>query len=88
MMYELATIALLAVICFLLYKLYRLKYTEGRGKSDFIPRNLKMDLMDLDEDKGKETVMRFRDIGGRISDLEKRIERNEKVVEKLIEELG
>jgi hypothetical protein len=88
MIHEFAIIALLAIICFLLYQLYRLKYTEGKGKSEFIPQTLKKDLTELDDNKSKETTMRFRDMSSRISELERRIERNERVVEKLIEELG
>jgi len=88
MMYEVAVIALLAVICFLLYKLYRIKYTVGTGKNEFIPAGLKKDLEDLGQDRNRETEMRFRDMSSRLSELEKKIERNEKVVEKLIEELG
>jgi hypothetical protein len=33
-------------------------------------------------------MMRLRDMASRLSELERRIERNEKVVEKLIEGLG
>lgn len=88
MIYEIAVIALLAVICFLLYKLYRIKYTVGVGKNEFIPAGLKKDLEAIVPERNRETEMRFRDMSSRLSELEKKIERNEKVVEKLIEELG
>lgn len=88
MIYEITIAALLAIICFLLYKIYRLKYTRGKGKNEFMPQAMQNDLKALDDNTSKETMMRFRDMGSRISDLEKRIERHERVVEKLIEELG
>lgn len=88
MLYEIAIIVLLAIICFLLYQLYRIKYTEGRGETEFIPQNLKKDLTNLDDTRNKETETRLRDVNHRISELERKIEKNEKVVEKLIEELG
>jgi hypothetical protein len=88
MIYEITTIVLLAVICFLLYQLYRLKYKGGEGKNEFISQALKKDLAELDSNTSKETMIRLRDMGSRVSELEKRIERNERVVEKLIEELG
>jgi hypothetical protein len=88
MMYEIAVIALLAVICFLLYKLYRIKYTVGAGRTGFIPENLKKDLDDIVPERKRETEMRFSDINARISGLERRLEKSERFVEKLIEELG
>lgn len=87
MVYEIIVISLLAIICFLLYKLYRIKYTMGRG-NEIIPENWKTDLMELGNDKGKELEMRFEDMNSRISEVEKRIEKNERVVEKLVEELS
>jgi hypothetical protein len=88
MLYEIAIISLLAVICFLLYQLYRIKYTEGGGKAEFIPENLKKDLASLDDDGSREIAMRLRDVNQRISELERKVEKNESVVEKLIEDLG
>ena len=88
MIYEITISALLVIICFLLYQLYRLKYKEGKGKNEFMSRAMQNDLMKLDDNTSKETAMRFRDMNSRISELERRIERNERVVEKLIEELG
>lgn len=87
MVYEIVVILLLVIICFLLYKLYRIKYTGGKG-SGVIPERWKRDLMDLGNDKGKESEMRFEDVNSRISEIEKRIEKNERVVEKLVEELS
>ena len=80
-------IALLAVICFLLYKLYRIKYKDRSDSTELIPENWKKELMNLDDDKGKEMEMRFGDLNSRISELEKRLQRNEGVVEKLVKEL-
>jgi hypothetical protein len=88
MLYEITTVVLLAVICFLLYRLYRIKYTRSGEKPEFIPHKLKMDLEDLGADRDKETEMRFKDMGARISELEKKIQKNESVIEKLIEDLG
>ncbi len=87
MVYEIVIIFLLAIICFLLYKLYRIKYEEGGG-SELIPKGWKKDLMELDSEKGKEFEMRFEDINSRISEIEKRIERYERIVKKLVEELS
>jgi hypothetical protein len=88
MFYEAAVVVLLAVICFLLYRLYRIKYT-GRGeKTEFVPENIRRDLADLGEHESKEAEMRLRDIDKRISDLERKVEKNEGVIEKLIEDLG
>ncbi len=87
MVYEIIVISLLAIICFLLYKLYTIKYTRGRG-NEIIPESWKTDLMELGNDKGKELEMRFEDMNSRISEVEKRIEKNERVVEKLVEELS
>lgn len=80
-------ILLLAVICFLLYKLYTIKYTGGKG-SGLIPESWKNDLMGLDSEKGKWIEMRFGDMDSRVSEIEKRVDRNEKVVEKLVKELS
>jgi len=88
MIYEIVIIILLAIICFLLYKLYRIKYTGGAPADEFIPRDLKKDLMETGIDERKEIELRFRDISSKISEFEKKLERNERVVEKLIEELG
>ena len=88
MTYEIVVILLLIIICFLLYKLYRIKYTEGKDSSELIPENWKKDLMTLDSDGGKELELRFGDINSRISEIEKRIEKDERVVEKLVKELS
>ncbi len=80
-------ILLLAVICFLLYKLYTIKYNEGKG-SVLIPGGWKRDLMELDSGKGEGVETRFGDMESRISEIEKRVEKNEKVVEKLVKELS
>jgi hypothetical protein len=88
MLYETAIIILLAIICFLLYKLYTINYTRGRGKTDFIPANLRKDLENLEEDGNKISESRLKDVNSKIFELEKRVEKNESVVEKLIEELG
>jgi uncharacterized protein YicC (UPF0701 family) len=88
MLYEIAIIILLAIICFLLYRLYRIKYTGSRVKTEFIPENLKKDLANLDDNRNKETEMMLKDVNNRISEIERKIEKNERVVEKLIEELG
>jgi hypothetical protein len=87
MAYEIVIILLLAVICFLLYKLYRIKYTEREG-SELIPEGWKKDLMTLGNDKGRELGLKFEGINSRISEIEKKIERNGKVVERLVEELS
>jgi len=88
MLYEIAVVVLLAVICFLLYQIYRIKYTGKREKPEFIPEKLKRDLEDLGTDPNKELEMRFGDINSRIDELEKKVRKNESVVEKLIEGLG
>lgn len=88
MMYEITTVVLLAVICFLLYLIYRIKYTGSGEKPEFMPHKLRMQLEDLGVDGSKETKMRFSDMNARISELEKKIQKNESVVEKLIEDLG
>ena len=78
---------LLVVICFLLYKLYMIKYNGRSDSTEFIPENWKKELMNLDGDSGREMEMRFGDLNSSISELEKRIERNEGFVEKLVKEL-
>lgn len=88
MLYEIVVILLLAIICFLLYKLYRINYTEGKGSSELIPESWKKNLMELGNDKGKELEIRFEDINSSISEIEERIKRNESVVEKLVKELS
>lgn len=79
---------LLAVICFLLYKLYRIKYTIPRGEGGIIPESWKREMMNLESDSGKELDMRFEEIDSRISDLEGKVRKNEKIVERLAEELS
>jgi len=88
MLYEITTTVLLAVICFLLYQLYRIKYKEGRGKTEFVPEKLKRDLENLGSDGSSEISMRLSDMSSKISELEGKMGKNERVVEKLIEELG
>ncbi|MEE9323794.1 MAG: hypothetical protein V3U72_04580 [Candidatus Aenigmarchaeota archaeon] len=88
MVYEIVVILLLVIICFLLYKLYKIKYTEGRGSSELISESWKKNLMELNDDKGKGLEIRFGDINSRISEIEERIRRNERVVEKLVKELS
>lgn len=82
-----AVILLLAVICFLLYKLYRIKYREGKV-GGIIPESWKKDLTELDDGVAKEIETRLKDVNSRISQIEERIKKNERVVEKLVEELG
>jgi len=88
MLYEIAIIILLAIISFLLYQLYKIKYTGGRGKSEFIPENLKKDLYIADDSRNREIEMELMGVNRRISELERKIEKNENVVGKLIKELG
>ena len=85
MIYEVIIVFLLAIICFLLYQLYRIKYT-GLSKNEFIPESLKKDLMNLEEGVGKDRELE--EINSRISELQERIEQNERVVEKLVKELS
>ena len=78
---------LLAVICFLLYKLYRINYTNT-ARSSFIPESLKRDIMNLDENKESLLEMRVKDIGEKIHEIEKKLEKQEMIIENLVEELG
>ena len=87
MTYEIVVILLLAVICFLLYKLYKIKYTEGGGR-ELIPESWKKDIMELGNDGGRELEVRFEDMKSRVSEIEKKIKKNERVVEKLVDELS
>ena len=87
MVYEIVIVILLAVICFLLYKLYRIKYT-GPRTGEIIPESWKRDLSELGDDKGKALDLRFDDINSRISEIERKVERTEKFIEKLIKEIG
>jgi hypothetical protein len=88
MVYEIVIILLLVIICFLLYKLYTIKYTEREKGSELIPERWKRDLAELGDDRGKGIKMRLEDINSRISEIEKRVGKNEKFVEKLVEELS
>jgi hypothetical protein len=80
-------ILLLAVICFLLYKLYTIKYNEGKGVG-LIPESWKNDINGLDSGKTREIETRLGDMDSRVSEIERRIEREGKVVEKLVRELS
>ena len=88
MVYEIAVIVLLAIICFLLYQLYRLKYKMSASTGGFAPFSAKTDFKELDDRSPLENEKKIMDINSRISELERRIEKNEDIVEKLIEELG
>ncbi len=85
MVYEIVIVVLLALICFLLYKMYKIKYT-GEHYS-FIPEELKKDIVNLGSDR-KWIETRFEDVESRITDIEKNVKRVEKVMERLVKELG
>ena len=90
MIYEFIITLLLVIICFLLYKLYTLKYTTHKGISesnDLIPKDIKKSFENLEDEKAKEIQTKFDDINFKISELEKRLKKNEEVMKKLIEEI-
>jgi hypothetical protein len=88
MVYEFATVVLLVVICFLLYQLYRIKYREGSLGDNSLSGTIKKDLMKLEDKDGKVLEMRIKDIDSRISELEKKLEKSNALVEKFVEELS
>jgi len=88
LMCEVIIVALLAIICFLLYKLYKIKYTGLKESDELIPGSWKKELSELDDDKGKEFRLRFQDIDNRISGIERKVERIDGIIERLIKELG
>lgn len=88
MVYELITVLLLVAICFLLYKLYKIKYTQGEEDRGLISDKWKSELMNLEDDEGKAVGMKLEDIDYKISELEKKIEKNENFIKKLVEQLS
>lgn len=88
MVYEAVTVILLVVVCFLLYKLYRIKYGEGGQDENSLSLALKRDLGKLDDDGSGVFESRFRDIEKRIQELEKTVEKNNNFVERLAEEMS
>ena len=85
MMLEWVLIVLLVVVvCFLLYKFHKIKYR----KPSFIPDDFKKEIMGLEEEGRGAIFKKFDEIEERIDSLEKVVERHEKIIKSLVEELG
>ena len=88
MMYEFIIIVLLAVVCYLLYQIYRINYRVRNSPDSSLLESFKNDLKSLDDNKGRSLEMRFKDVNSRISELEKTIEKNNNFVQRLADELS
>lgn len=81
---------LLAIICFLLYLIYKVKYggTQERGNpASTASKDLREALESLGADDRGEIERRIRELESKISEMDERIGKNEDVVERLADEL-
>lgn len=75
---------LVVVICFLLYQLYKIKYTEKKPNSMFVPEIEEVDNTERD----LKFSSKLNEIDSRISLLEGKLKEQEKSIRRLAEALS
>ncbi len=86
LVFSVVILLLVLIICFLLYRIYKIKYKMGEGvNSTFIP-----EFKDIDEKTKQELRFssRLHDVETRIADMEDRIREQEKNIKRLAEAIS